>query len=653
MKPISFPAAASLLILASVAPMDARESLPLIHPLFSDHAVLQRDAKVPVWGWSTPGSGISVRFAGQQREAVTDKDGRWQVLLEPMPASSEGRTLDVKSDSGQTSIRDVLVGDVWICSGQSNMEMGIGVCDEAEEIAKADFPHIRLLTVPRRIAFSPAPTLDAPWLPCRPDNLGKGVWGGFSAVAYFFGKELHRELGIPIGLIHASWGGSPCEAWTSGDALSALGFYQDELSRVSQVASLPGPNRLDDFMDRWYCDKDPGSIGKWQDAETDVSTWKTATMPATWSDSGLPGHEGIVWLRRSFDIPESWQGKDLVLELGPIADVDTTWINGQIVGRCDSYEVSRSYTVPAAVCRPGKNVLAMRVMNQGGGGFSAKPEDLLIRPKNGNGPAVSLAGPWRLRASATRTQSGPPLAGNPGTPSVLYHGMIAPLVPCAIKGAIWYQGEANTHDPVRYRSLLPALIRDWRARFGSGEFPFHIVSLANYQPPASGGDASDWPGLREAQAMTAKQMPNCGLAVTIDIGDDADIHPKNKREVGRRLALSALGKTYGKDVEWSGPWYRSMEITGNRVRLTFDHTNGGLVAKNGILAGFTIAGEDRRFVSAAATLDGETVVVSSPAVSKPVAVRYGWSPNPPCNLQNKAGLPAVPFRTDDWPLREP
>lgn len=655
MKPILLPALASLAMLAVASPIHAEEIMPLVHPLFANHTVLQRDAMVPVWGWNEPGGRVTVRFAGQQKDTVADKDGKWKVVLDPMPASAEGRTLEVRSDVShrESRIEDVLVGDVWICSGQSNMEMGIGACDEAAEIAKADFPLIRLLTVPRRIAFSSESTLDCQWLSCSPENVTKGIWGGFSAVAYFFGKELHRELGIPIGLIHSSWGGSPCEAWTSGDALAPLGHYQKELALVDQVASLPGPDKLDTFMDQWYRDKDPGTAAEWFKPENDVSSWETATMPATWNDSGLPHHEGIVWLQRTFDVPAAWQEKNLVLVLGAIADVDTTWINGRVVGRCDSYDQARSYTVPAGVVRAGRNVITMRVMNAGGGGFTASPDQLKIHPPGEAGTAVSLAGPWRIKASATRADTGAPLAGNPSTPSVLYNGMIAPLIPYAIQGAIWYQGEANTHDPARYRTLLPNMIRDWRARFGSGDFAFHIVSLANYQPSPADALLSDWPGLREAQAMTAKQVPHCGLAVAIDIGDAKDIHPKNKREAGRRLALSALANTYGRKIEWSGPWYRSMEATDLGIRLKFDHAESGLVCKGDKLTGFEIAGEDRKFVGADAVIEGDTVMTSSPLVTKPAAVRYGWAADPTCNLYNKEDLPAVPFRTDEWPSVPP
>lgn len=650
---IFFPVLAISTMFVSVRPMQARESMPLVHPLFADHAVLQRDTKVPVWGWSRPDAKVVVRFADQQKDAVADKDGSWKVILDPMSASAEGRALDVRSDAAQTSIRDILVGDVWICSGQSNMEMGMAACNEHAEMAKADYPNIRLLTVPRRISFTPETTTEVEWLPCHPETISKGLWGGFSAAAYFFGKELHRKLGIPIGLIHSSWGGSPCEAWTSREALATLGFYAKELAEVDEVNRMPGPNQLDAFMDQWYRKADTGTRDKWFQPDNDVSAWNEARMPATWNDAGLPGYEGIVWLRKSFEIPADWQGKDLTLKLGAIADVDTTWLNGHIVGRCDSYEVTRSYTIPAAALRPGSNVLTMRVMNKGGGGFTAKPEDLRVHPKNGEAPSISLAGTWRIQASATREQTGATLAGNPGTPSVLYNGMIAPLIPYAIQGAIWYQGEANTPDPSRYRVLLPNMIRDWRTRFASGDFPFHIVSLANYEPAAKPGVHEDWPGLREAQAITVKQVPRCGLAVAIDIGEAGDIHPKNKKEVGHRLALSALANTYGKKVDWSGPWFKSMQAGDQNIRLLFDHASGGLVAKGGKPTGFTIAGEDRRFVPADAMIDGESVIVSSPAVTKPVAVRFAWSANPECNLTNQAGLPAVPFRTDDWPLQNP
>jgi sialate O-acetylesterase len=294
----------------------------------------------------------------------------------------------------------------------------------------------------------------------------------------------------------------------------------------------------------------------------------------------------------------------------------------------------------------------MRISNAGGGGFSGTPDQMKIHPVGDEASAVSLAGPWHIQDTATRARSGAPLAGNPNVPTVLYNGMIAPLIPFAIKGAIWYQGEANTGRARQYRTLLPAMIRDWRSRFGVGDFGFHIVSLANFQAASDAPQDSAWAELREAQALTARSLPHCGLAIAIDIGEAGDIHPKNKAEIGRRLALSALALTYGKPVEWSGPWYRSMETAGQGIRLSFDHAKGGLIAKGKQPTGFAISGEDRNFVWADAVIEGDTVMVSSPAVAKPVAVRYGWDSNPACNLYNRENLPAVPFRTDDWPAGE-
>ena len=471
---------ALLLILAAAPKAVASTDHPFLHPLFCDHAVLQRGGPVPVWGWSAPGSCVTVTFAGQSRTVVAGPDGKWLVKLKALRASAKPRSLSVTNSTTHESavINDVLVGDVWLCSGQSNMEMGVGACNATNDIASANFPQIRLLTVPRLIAAAPVETMKCQWFPCSPDTIKNGLWGGFSAAGFFFGRELNRELNVPIGLIHSSWGGTVAEAWTSAEGLAPLGDF-----------------------------------------------------------------------------------------------------NGAI---------------------------------------------------------------QKLRAEGTKT--------NPNVTTVLYNAMIAPLLPFAIKGAIWYQGESNAGRAAQYRRLLPAMIGDWRARFGVGDFPFYIVQLAAFQTTNAEPRDNDWAELREAQALTAKNVPHCGLALAIDIGDAKDIHPKNKQEVGRRLALNALAQAYGKKIQCSGPWYRSMKVDGDKIRLKFDHANGGLVAKDGKLTGFAIAGEDHKFVWADAVIVGKTIVVSSPAMAKPLALRYAWDINPVCNLYNQAGLPAVPFRTDDWPM---
>ncbi len=635
----------------------AEEIQPLLHPLFSDHMVLQRHVKAPVWGWAAPGATVTVRFGNQTKTAVAQADGRWMVRLDAMGASSEPRTLNVCSSSGgqHATVNDVLVGDVWLCSGQSNMEMGIGACNVPDEIAAANFPQLRLLTVPHLIAYRPTQTVQCSWVACSPESVAHGGWGGFSAAGFFFGRELHRALKVPIGLIHSSWGGTIAEAWTSAERLQPLGDFAERLDRVAESAK----GRQTDFATEYeaWCQKnDPGTAQGWAGPDYDTSSWKKVTMPQPFEQAGLPDFDGMVWFRRSFEAPADWAGHKLTLSLGPVDDIDTTWINGMKVGQMNRYDLNRVYTIQPEVVKQGNNVVAVRVLDTGGtGGFTGKPEQMFIKATGpGEAAQVSLAGEWQMRDSAPISKlPGVPSvadANNPNQVTVLYNGMIAPLLPFAIKGAIWYQGESNAGRAAQYRYLLPTMIRDWRSRFGVGDFPFYIVQLAAFQPTYPEPRDNEWAELREAQALTAKNVPHCGLALAIDIGDAADIHPKNKAEVGRRLALCALSETYHQKVECSGPWYKSMKARGNSVRLTFDHVDGGLEARGGELKGFAVAGEDGKFAWAKAFIDGHTVVVSSPAVARPIAVRYGWDINPVCNLYNRAGLPAVPFRTDDWPM---
>ncbi len=635
-------------IMVSASVVDEK---PLLHPLFADHAVLQRDFRVPVWGWAQPGATVTVSFAGQKKNATAAADGKWMARLDPMAASRKGRVLNVQSTDRKlkSQISDILVGDVWICSGQSNMEMGIGLCRVPDEIAAANYPGIRLLTVPQKIAYTPEATLSCSWQLCSPATIIKGPSGGFSAAAYFFGRDLHSELNVPIGLIETCWGGTVCEAWTSAGALAPLSDFASDLERVKEVTASPEKDQLGAVMDKWYQTHDPGTTNAWFKTETDVSSWKTANMPADWQKCGIPGYEGVVWVHHTFEVPSNWSGKEVVLSFGTIGDCDITWVNGIPVGHTDNFDKPRIYKVPATVIKPGTNIISMRVVNSGGGGFFGPAEQMKAYPSGDESSAITLAGLWRVQETAARAATGAPLIGNPNVCSVLYNGMIAPLLPFAIKGAIWYQGESNADRAYQYSTLLQTMISDWRARFGVGDFGFHIVSLANFMKTSDVPQESAWAELREAQAVAAKAMPGCGIAMAIDIGDAANIHPRNKLEVGRRLALSALANTYGKNIEWSGPWYKSMEITPKGIRLTFDHAQSGLIAKGDKLTGFAIAGADRKFVWANAVIDGSAVLLSSPQVPAPVAVRYGWADNPVCNLYNKENLPAVPFRTDDWP----
>jgi len=643
---------------AQAAQTQADAEKPFLHPLFTDHMVLQRGVRFPVWGWATPGTRVTVEMRGKEDTAVADSRGKWTARLGPFGAGGPF-TLTVRGAQAVT-LNDVLVGDVWLASGQSNMEMGVTqVNNPEEEVSHADYPQMRLFQVPKVASTTPRATLSARWLVCTPKNIVEGGWGGFSAVAYFFGRRLHKELNVPIGLIHSSWGGTAAEGWISAEMLSTLKEFVPAVNDLEKTwaDSKRPPADFDSALAEWWAKNDPGSAAKpmWSDTSFDASGWKKMRLPQYFEDGGLPGYDGVVWFRRTFELPAAWAGKDLTLGLGPVDDVDTTFVNGVPVGGLSQWDAPRSYHVNARLLKVGTNTVAVRVLDGGvGGGIYGKPESMKIEPADGGGAApVSLAGEWSYKASVALAEikTPPPRQGGNdfSVPEIRYNGMIAPLLPFAVKGAVWYQGETNVGRAPQYERVMAALIRDWRERFTGGDFPFLVVQLANYLERRDAPVDSEWARLREAQLHVSQNVKNSGLAVTIDIGDAKDIHPKNKQDVGTRLALVALANVYGRKLEYSGPTYRGMKVEGERARLSFDHAEGGLVTKDGgRLTGFAVAGEDGRFHWADATIEGETVIVSSPEVKRPVAARYGWADNPDCNLYNRAGLPASPFRTDDY-----
>jgi sialate O-acetylesterase len=637
-----------LLILSATAWMWAGEERPLVHQLFNDHMVFPRDVEAPVWGWCEPGKEVTVAMGDKSAKAVAGPDGRWQVKLGPFGAGGP-HELKVTGPKEQV-FKDVLVGDVWLCSGQSNMEMGIGAVNNGPaEIAAAANPNLRLFSVPKLIATEPKSQVDSRWEPCTPETVGANGWGGFSAVGYFFGRHLQQELKIPIGLIHSSWGGTVAEAWTSAGALRTMDDFKGAIDDFEHLAK----NGQDDFeqvMAEWWKKNDPGSVGGlgFADPAVDVSGWKTMNIPGSWEGQGLPDFDGIVWFRRDIDLPEDWTNKDIKISLGPIDDRDTTWVNGSKVGEMNDWNHERVYKVPKKLLKAGRNTIAVRVLDTGGGGgFHGQAEQMKLE-RDGADP-IKLAGEWRYIATKQLKEVAQPpvrIDNNPNVVTVLSNGMIACLEPFAIKGAIWYQGESNAGRPEQYRRLLPTMIKDWRQRFGVGDFPFYLVQLANFMDTTNDPVQSGWAELREAQLWTALNVPNCGMAVITDIGDAKDIHPRNKQDVGKRLALEALAKTYGKQIVHQGPLFKEMKVEGNAARLVFDHVGGGLEQHGDKLAGFAIAGADGKFVHGEARIDGATVIVTGAGVEQPTAVRYDWANNPPATLFNKDGLPASPFRTD-------
>jgi sialate O-acetylesterase len=628
--------------------------------VFSDHMVLQRDVPLPVWGWAAPGTAVAVTLAGNRAEAVAGADGRWAVTLPALPAGGP-HTLTV--DAGETvTVADVLVGEVWICSGQSNMEWPLSLANNAEdEAAAANYPGIRMFTVVKNAVYEPQRDVTGKWAVCAPDTAPN-----FSAVGYFFARTLHQELGLPIGMINTSWGGTIAEAWTSREGLEC----EPALRKIVEdyEAMMTSFDDIHAAYEKIYAEwqqrtlpVDAGNegLGKgFADPATDTGAWPEMALPANWISAGENYH-GVLWFRREVEIPAAWAGRDLQLCLAPCDKSDVTYWNNTEVGHISieenpqAWATPRVYTVPATLVTPGRNTIAVRVFsNMYGAGMVGGASQMHVSPIGLDAEPIMLAGAWRYQVEQNYgfVQVSPPPAppgpGNPNSPYALCRGMLAPLAPYAAKGAIWYQGESNADRGYQYRTLFPAMIRDWRRQWGS-ELSFYFVQLANYMAEQPDPCESRWAELREAQTMTLS-VPKTGMAVIIDIGEGADIHPRNKQDVGLRLALWALAQDYGKTIEYSGPLYVAMDVEGGAIRCRFAHA-GGLTARGGALRAFSIAGEDRNFVWADAVIDGETVVVSSPKVPNPVAVRYGWADNPPCNLYNAAGLPATPFRTDSWP----
>jgi sialate O-acetylesterase len=616
--------------------------------LFSDGMVLQRDKPVNIWGWANVGESITVSLNGHKQKTKGDKNGRWIVSLPAMPA---GGSFDLEVKANNTLFfRNVTFGDVWICSGQSNMEWSVNAASNAtREIQQADFPDIRLFVMPNRASTKPLEDIEgtAGWEICSPETIGN-----FSAVGYFFGRDLHANLNVPIGLISSDWGGTIVEAWTSADAISVLPEFKDikeKLDLHDQDKVAKEKKELLQNLIGEIPEEDRGLVNGnayWADPDFDFSFWKKINMPSSWETSGLPDVDGVVWLQTTFDLKEDEIIGPAVLNLGPVDDSDITWINGKKIGATSrDWKASRAYQIDHEILHAGKNTLVVRVEDTGGlGGFGAKTEDFHISLGH---KEISLAGDWRYKVGKAYIN----LSLDPNSlPSLIFNGMINPLTRFGIKGVIWYQGESNASNAFQYRTRFKIMIEDWRKQWGGTDFPFLFVQLANINDAAPQPVESEWAELREAQAM-ALSLPKTGMAVTIDIGEANDIHPKNKRDVGKRLALAALHVAYGKDIVYTGPVFKSMKIEGQKVRITFDYGGSNPIIKDkyGYVKGFAIAGLDRKFHWAKGELENDQVVIWCDQVKEPVAIRYAWSQNPDdANIFNDAGLPALPFRTDNW-----
>ncbi|MBS1706186.1 MAG: hypothetical protein JST40_09955 [Armatimonadetes bacterium] len=619
-------------------------SLPFLSPVFADHMVLQRDIPNTFWGWTKPGTEVVVSVAGKSFRGKTDPTGKWSVKVTP-PAVGGPYEVTVKGDQ-TVELKDVLVGDVWICSGQSNMEMGITmVQNHEEEVKAANRPTIRLMMVEKAISLAPEPiTRIVPWRTCTPETIVQNGWGGFSAAGYFFGRMLNDELKVPIGLVESSWGGSVAEAWVSSPGLVSVKDFSAQLEALSKVdpKAHSGYGAMDNWVSKFDTLSKPNSSA--YRGETDA-TWKEVKMPQNFHQLGIHDHQNVVWFARQFEVPGGGETGMPFLDLGGSDGVSTVYINGKFVAGLASPLYNFQRKLPDGILKSGTNSIAIRMIgHKWDGGLTWG--DYPINIQTADGKRVELAGTWKMKVSASLDgHTGMPfmMEDNPDYPSTIHNSMIAPLEPMAIKGALWYQGESNVGRGEQYQRLLPALIADWRKGFGVGDFPFYIVQLANYGQRHPEPTDNGWAELQEAQNLTALKVKNAGLAVANDIGMPNDIHPVNKQEVGRRLALVALAKTYGQKIEYSGPVFKKAEEQGGELVVSFDHSLG-LELRGDTKNCFAIAGKDGKFYWADARIEDDTVVLFSSQVKVPVYVRYAWDENPAVCLYNGAGLPASPFR---------
>jgi sialate O-acetylesterase len=617
--------------------------------IISDNMILQRNQPNKIWGWAESGEKITVAFNGKNYPATASADGKWMISLPALLAGGPFRL--TVSGKNTINVENVLVGEVWICSGQSNMEWKMKWLGETykTEMGTAKNDNIRLIDLTNEYDFKPRENakIQQGWTGVSPQSLPE-----FSAVAYFFAKTLYEKYKIPIGLISSEWGGTVAEAWTSYEGLKDFPHYRkkfDELKVEFDPAIWESKVAAQQVAwDKALIEKDKANQ-PWLKEAFEPQDWKMMNLPGSWESQGLPDLDGIVVFRKEILLTQADLGKDLALFVAAVDDIDTTYFNGVKVGFTEGYTKQRQYTIPAKLLKSGKNIIAVKVLDTGGGGgIHGEPKNLRLETPD---RVLSLAGDWQYRISVSNKDMPPnPREMNrfPNQPAILYNAMIAPLTHYGIRGAIWYQGESNAAKAYEYRNLFPAMISDWRKQWNQGDFPFLFVQLANFMATTPEPAGSDWAELREAQLMTLK-LPKTGMACIIDIGEAKDIHPKNKLDVGKRLAWQAMQVAYGEKLTASGPIYKSMKTEGDKIRLTFTQTGSGLMSKSGELKQFAIAGADQKFVWANAKIENNTVVVWNESVKNPVAVRYAWASNPEgCNLYNKENLPASPFRTDSW-----
>lgn len=641
----------SLLLFILPLFIQANVKLPV---LVSDGMVLQRDTKLIIWGWASPGEKVQVKFIKRTFRTIADSEGNWKIALPPMKAGGP-YTMEVKGENS-IIINDILLGDVWFCSGQSNMVLNMERVKERypDDIASANFPEIRNFFIPAASdVTSVHKELPAgKWISSSPENVP-----GFGAVTFFFARSIYEEYHVPIGIINSSVGGTPIEAWTSEEGLKGFPQIISRIEKLKDTAYLnpilrsarrrPGTGEEPATNSR-SADKGMSGPKPWYDVSYVPESWHRFWLPGYWNDQGVRGLNGIVWFRKVVDVPPSMTGKPAKLFMGRIVDADNVYINGVLSGSITYQYPPRRYDLPSGLLKPGKNLIVIKVTNNSGkGGFVPDKPYYLVAGKD----SIDLRGEWLykvgqvFRPVSPGSGTGSPVISMQNEPTGLYNTMVAPLINYRIKGILWYQGETNTNKPAEYQQLLPALINDWRNKWQQGLMPFLFVQLPNFMEVQYLPSESQWAELRSAQ-LKSLSVTNTAMVVTIDVGEWNDIHPLEKKVVGERLALAARKLAYGNEkIVYSGPVYKSAVKDAGRIIIEFDNYGSGLAVKGGgDLNQFAIAGEDRRFIWAEARISNNHVIVWNDEIKNPIYVRYAWADNPEgANLYNIEGLPASPF----------
>ena len=641
--------------------------------LISDNMLLQQKTTSKIWGKANPGAKINVSASWNTNgKAIAGKDGKWSVNL-LTPEAGGPYTITISAKDTTIMVKNVLIGEVWFCSGQSNMEMPLAgwppvdtVMHSSVTISSASIPEMRLFNVQKKTSGEPIDECTGQWEVSTPETVKQ-----FSATAYFFGKKLFSDLHIPVGLIESAWGGTPSESWTSAESLENAGEFITDIKAIRESAPLQA--EYQSWLDTHkQLELKPGGNDQWKNlsfndenipsSEFNDSIWPVMNLP-TQFEKVIGEFDGAVWFRKTIDLPQSMNGKALVLSLGPIDDMDRAYFNGKLIGSNEAsgfWQVDRNYEIPASLAKSGANIISVRVLDtQGGGGIYGAPGKMKLSLKGDPKLFIPLKGDWKYQPVAELTGNKfyifdiaknefltrkRPVKLGPYTPTTLYNAMVFPVIPYQIKGAIWYQGEANVGRAGQYAKIFPAMIQNWREAWGIKDFPFYFVQIAPYV--YSGIDSTESGFLREAQEK-ALDLAKTGMAVTLDIATVMNIHPPFKKEVGERLALLALNNDYGMKNPCVGPVYKSMSVSAGIVKLQFDNVGEGLIAKNDNLKEFQIAGKDRHYVKANAKIVNNEVLVSSPLVREPVSIRYCWRNGAEASLFNKDGLAARQFRTKE------